>query len=110
VEFPCEQNCRFVLSFASPMFFDILSVEPDSKNSNELVYSSPEKIQALKESGLYVFARDISANNQEMINFLLATILGIIISYVIEFGKRLYNYRQQKSYEQRTKQNQLGID
>ncbi len=98
IEFPCKENCRLVLSFSSPMYFDKLSIKPDIENPNEIIYSSPEKIRALQESGLYVYARDISINYQDMLNFLLATFLGIMISYIIEFVKRLYTARKDKQY------------
>lgn len=98
IEFPCDSNCKFVLSFSSPMYFDKLSIEPDEAKPHEIIYSSPEKIQALKDSGLYVYARDVSANNQEMLNFFLATLLGILISYVIEFSKRLYVAKKDEKY------------
>lgn len=103
IEFPCDSNCRFILSFASPMSFDKLSIKPDEERPNELIYSSPEKILQLKESGLYIFARDVSMNNQEMLNFLLATFLGILISYFVEFSKRLYTRRMDISYAKRNK-------
>lgn len=99
VEFPCDSNCRFILSFASPMYFDKLSITPDEERANEIIYSSPEKIEELKNSGLYVYARDVSANNQEMLNFLFATILGVLMSYVIEFSKRLYTRHKDKQLQ-----------
>lgn len=99
VEFPCDSNCCFILSFASPMYFDKLSISPDEEIANEIRYSSPEKIEELKKSGLYVYARDVSANNQEMFNFLFATILGVLMSYVIEFGKRLYTRHKDKQLQ-----------
>ncbi len=98
IEFPCDSNCRFVLSFASPMCFDKLSIEPDETKPHELIYSSPDKIKALEKSGLYVYARDISANDQEMYNFLLATFIGFLFSYVIEFIKRLYTARKDEKF------------
>ena len=98
VQFPCDSDCRFILSFSSPMYFDKLSIEPDEENPNEIIYSSPEKIKLLKASGLYVYARDVSSNKQDMLNFFFATMLGILISYFIEFCKRLYNARMDKLY------------
>ena len=107
IEFPCNLNCRFVLSFSSPVYFDKLSIEPDEVKPHEIIYSSPEKIKALAESGLYVYARDVSANNQEMLNFFLATLLGILISYVIEFGKRLYVAQKDKKFLKETTQGDI---
>ena len=104
IEFPCDENCKFVLSFSTPMYFDKLSIEPDAERPNEIVYSSPEKIKALKKSGLYVYARDVSVNNQEMINFCIATFLGVLISYIIEFSKRLYNAKKDEEYAARNGQ------
>lgn len=90
------------------MVFDILSIEPDYKNSTKISYYSPEKIQEINERGLVVSARSITnANTQETWNFIYATLIGLVFSFLIEFIKRLYCYYKQKNYGMKKKNKKL---
>jgi hypothetical protein len=97
MQFPNAKTNRLVISFNSPMNYDILSIKPDSVTDTQLIYYSPENISRIERGDLYVCARSIASMNiQETWNFIYATIIGIIISFGIEYWKRLYNYRRQR--------------
>lgn len=104
IKFPEAKTNRLVLSFNAPMQFDIISIPPDSITDTQMFFYTPEKIKRLSTEELYVYSRSIaSMNYQETWNFIYASLIGIIISFCIEFGKRLYNYRRQRLYKARAK-------
>lgn len=108
LQLPNATDKALNICYESPMVFDILSIEPDYKNSTKISYYSPEKIQEINERGLVVSARSITnANTQETWNFIYATLIGLVFSFLIEFIKRLYCYYKQKNYEMKKKNKKL---
>lgn len=99
VVFPDIDKKEMILSFSSPMYFDIVSIQPDHRTDTQLFYESPEKIRQIENGDLYIFARSITTiNHQETLNFLYATLIGIIISFCIEFMKRLYTAKKDEKF------------
>jgi hypothetical protein len=100
LHFPKAVKKGFHIRYQSPMIFDAISIEPDSRTESILSYTSPAKIQQINTEGLTLVARSVAnANFQETLNFVYATLIGLIFSFFVEFSKRLYNYRRQKIYE-----------
>lgn len=100
IKFPRAEKNQFVLSFNSPMYFDIVSVKPDSVTDTQLIFNTPTAINRIQNGELYIYARSIASENiQDTLNFIYATIIGLIFSFMIEFRKRLYNQRRQAIYE-----------
>ena len=100
LHFPKAVKKEFQIRYQSPMIFDAISIEPDSRTESILSYTSPAKIQQINTEGLTLVARSVAnANFQETLNFVYATLIGLIFSFFVEFSKRLYNYRRQKIYE-----------
>lgn len=100
IQFPRAEQNELVLSFNAPMNFDIISISPDSATDTQLIFNSPAKIKRIEQGDLYVYARSVaSINIQETVNFVYATLIGLIFSFLIEFSKRLYKYRRQRIFE-----------
>lgn len=99
LQLPKAQKQEFTLGYQSPMLFDEISIEPDKRTESKLIYTSQEKLQQINEEGLMIVARSVAnANVQETLNFLYATLIGLIFSFFVEFNKRLYNARRQRIY------------
>lgn len=100
MKLPRAKKRALHISYQSPMTFDVLSLQPDSISATSVVFSSPEKLKNISDNGLTIVARSVAnANFQETLNFVYATLIGLIFSFFVEFSKRLYNYRRQKIYE-----------
>ncbi|MBQ6790173.1 MAG: hypothetical protein IJP76_01805 [Paludibacteraceae bacterium] len=99
LKLPDAQKQGFHIRYQAPMIFENVSITPDLQTENTLSYTSPEKLKLINQEGLIVVARSLAnANIQDTLNFVYATLIGLIFSFFVEFNKRLYNYHRQKVY------------
>lgn len=84
------EKTRIVFMYQTAMAFDALGLEPDQRLPSMIVYDSPDKIRAICEKGLFVYGHSLSnSRKQDTINFILAALLGLLISVVFDSARRM---------------------
>lgn len=87
---------RLVFLYRTAMDFDVMGLEPDQRRPSMLVYESPEKIRTICEEGLFIYGHSLSnARKIETLNFILAALVGLLVSVLFDFVKRLLETRKQ---------------
>ena len=84
------EKTRIVFMYQTAMAFDALGLEPDQRLPSMIVYDSPDKIRTICEKGLFVYGHSLSnSRKQDTINFILAALLGLLISVVFDSARRM---------------------
>lgn len=82
---PNVKNVRIRLNYMTAMQFDALSIQPSYQTPNEIIYEGKETIDQICKSGLFVYGHSLSNGRSiEMSNFILATLIGFLLSLVVE--------------------------
>ena len=85
LDIPDCSYCVLKIRFPSATSFEITSIPPDEITPLSIIYNTPESIKKIANQGLYVNARPLSNNNFiETRNFILATLIGALLSIIIE--------------------------
>ena len=84
-------SIRLYYSYA-PLLIQSISPEPDSINSSFIEYSSINKMRAIKDDGFLIYAENINTKERnEKINFLLASLIGVLFSVLAEIGVKYFD-------------------
>lgn len=85
LKIPNVKNVRIRFNYMTAMQFDALSVQPSYQTPNEIIYEGKEAIEQICKSGLFVYGHSLSNGRSiEMSNFILATLIGFLLSLVVE--------------------------
>jgi len=82
---PDSTSCTLTIRFPSATSFELTSIQPDVITPLSIVYNTTESIKEISRQGLFINARPLSNNNFiETRNFILATVIGAILSIIID--------------------------
>ena len=80
------------IDYISFMNYMTLSPEPDEMGGTFISYFNKDKIDYILKNGLYVYSESLSnKRDYEMINFILATVIGCLFSMIIDLIYRIIN-------------------
>ena len=91
------RSIRLYYSYA-PLLIQSISPEPDSMNSSFIEYSSINKMRAIKDDGFLIYAENINTKERnEKINFLLASLIGVLFSVLAEIGVKYFDKKKRRN-------------
>ena len=87
---PQAKHVEFNILYNTPVGIDVITVEPDIRSPSRLTFNSPETIEQISTAGFYVFGHSLSNGRAvEMHNFIIATLIGFLLSLCVELIYRI---------------------
>lgn len=82
-------------TYNNPLSLMSIYPQPDRLTSNFIIYNDPDKLETLSNQGILIYGESIRKKDlAEKMNFILASIIGVLFSVLAEIGVKHFENRK----------------